>query len=172
MDSKNRILLLAGLVLLGVGGRFAFAGMPNFAPVGAIALFAGASFADRRIGFVLPILIMLVSDWMIGFHSSVLFVYAGMLVYAALGMLAGNRLKLARLVPATLAGSLAFFAITNFGSFLAFYPQTWAGFVECFVAAIPYFRNTLAADVLFGSMLFGGLAMVERFSPQMRPTVS
>lgn len=41
---------------------------PNFTPIGAIAIFSGASFADRRIAMLVPLLAMLVSDLFLGFH--------------------------------------------------------------------------------------------------------
>jgi hypothetical protein len=58
-----------------------------------------------------------------------------------------------------LLSSILFFVITNFGVWLTgggwFYPRTWQGLVECYVMAIPFFRNTLAGDLVFTGVLFG-----------------
>lgn len=172
METKDRTLFLSALVVLGVAGRFLLTDLPNFAPVGALALFAGASFADRRFALGLPLVIMFLSDAVVGFHSTVPFVYLGMLLYTLLGMWAGNGLQPTRLIPATLLGSIVFFAITNFGAFLNYYPRSWAGLVECYTLALPFFRNTLAGDLVFGSLLFGCLALAQLVWPRLRPTAN
>jgi hypothetical protein len=66
-----------------------------------------------------------------------------------------------------------FFAVTNLGVWAigALYPRTWAGLAECFVAAVPFFRNTLASDLLYSALLFGGLALAERRWPIFSATV-
>ena len=57
--------------------------------------------------------------------------------------------------------------LTNFGVWLigGLYPRAWAGLVDCFVAAIPFFRNTLMSDLLYSALLFGGLALAEKRWP-------
>jgi hypothetical protein len=35
------------------------------------------------------------------------------------------------------------------------YAKTWAGFAECFILAIPFFRNELLATWLYSAILFG-----------------
>lgn len=64
-----------------------------------------------------------------------------------------------RYVPvagATLVGSLLFFFITNFGVWLYYEPHTWEGLTTCFIKAIPFYRTTLASDVVFTLILVGG----------------
>jgi hypothetical protein len=41
------------------------------------------------------------------------------------------------------------------------YPQTPAGLVACYVAAIPFFQNTLLSNLFYSALLFGGLALAE-----------
>jgi hypothetical protein len=71
---------------------------------------------------------------------------------------------------AAIASSVVFFAITNFGMWLfsGFYPRTGAGLVACFVAAIPFFQNTVAGDLFYAALLFGGFALAEHFLPRLR----
>jgi hypothetical protein len=172
METKDRTLFLSALVVLGVAGRFLLTDLPNFAPVGALALFAGASFANRRIAIALPLVVMFLSDAVVGFHSTIPFVYVGMLLYALLGMWAGNGIQPSRLIPATILGSVTFFIITNFGAFLSFYPKTWAGLVECYTLALPFFRNTLSGDLIFGSVMFGCLGLAQLAWPRLRPAAN
>jgi hypothetical protein len=172
MESRDRTLLIAAIVVLGIAGRFLMTDLPNFSPVGALALFAGASFADRRIAVGLPLLVMLATDLLVGFHSTIPFVYVGMIIYCCLGMWAGSGLRPFRLLPATLLGSLAFFLITNFGFYLLYYPRTWVGLVECYTLALPFFRNTLTGDLFFGAIMFGCLALAQSSWPKLRPSVT
>jgi hypothetical protein len=65
---------------------------------------------------------------------------------------------------------VTFFLITNFGMWLfsGFYPLTSAGLAACYVAAIPFFQNTVAADLFYAALLFGGFALAERMVPRLR----
>jgi hypothetical protein len=65
---------------------------------------------------------------------------------------------------------VTFFLITNFGMWLfsGFYPLTSAGLAACYVAAIPFFQNTVAGDLVYAALLFGGFALAEHFLPQLR----
>jgi hypothetical protein len=67
----------------------------------------------------------------------------------------------ARVLPITtltIAGSILFFLVTNFGCWLMFhtYPKTWHGLLDCYLAGVPYFRGTLCGDLIGSAILFGG----------------
>jgi hypothetical protein len=61
-----------------------------------------------------------------------------------------------------------FFIITNFACWVLNYPHTLEGFVACYVAALPFFHNTLVGDVVFTAVLFGGLAVAQAIAPVLR----
>jgi hypothetical protein len=66
-----------------------------------------------------------------------------------------------RVVPiasCTVAGSILFFVVTNFGCWWLFntYPKSGGGLLECYLAAVPFFRGTLGGDLLGSAILFGG----------------
>jgi hypothetical protein len=63
-----------------------------------------------------------------------------------------------------------FFVVTNFGTWLlsGMYPMTASGLTACFVAAIPFFQNTVAGDLFYSGVLFGGFALLERAMPILR----
>jgi hypothetical protein len=45
--------------------------------------------------------------------------------------------------------------VTNFGVWATGgYPPTFGGLVECYVAAIPFFRNTVVGDLVYVAVLF------------------
>jgi hypothetical protein len=69
-----RFLLIAGLIAAAATSRL-LPHPPNFTPIGAIALFGGAAFRDRRLAFAVPLLAMLLSDAALGFSRMMPFVY-------------------------------------------------------------------------------------------------
>lgn len=144
---------------------------PNFAPVTALALFGGV-YLDRKQTFLIPMVAMLLSDFFLGFHSGMPFVYGSFILMGFIGLWLRSHKGLAAAAGATLAGSVLFFVITNFGVWLiqeATYPHSFAGLVECYAAAIPFFRNTLLGDIGYVGVLFGAYELARRFIPGLTP---
>lgn len=57
---------------------------------------------------------------------------------------------------AALAGGFVFFVVTNLAAFAGtLYPHSWAGLVQDFTAALPFYRNQIAGDLVFTGALFG-----------------
>lgn len=143
---------------------------PNFAPVGATSLFAGARL-PRWQAYLIPMALMAATDPILSAFYGVqaftrysLFIYASFLISVWLGRRLRNTESIARIGAVTVLNSIQFFLITNFGSWLWFqaYPRTAAGLASCYVAAIPFFGWTLASDVLFTGVLFGLYAWLSR----------
>lgn len=166
--------MIVVLILLAVASRL-LPHPPNFAPIAAIGLFAGSLF-NRRSGWLVPFAALLLSDVFLGFYQPVgmLFNYLGFAACLLLGSgMIGARRTAIRLAGATLASSVAFFALSNFGMWAnGYYPRTLAGLTECYVAAIPFFRNTLASDALYTAVLFGGYALMTRFARRREEAAS
>ncbi len=168
-DLQNRTIFLLGLMGLAVLARL-LPHPPNFSPLGALALFGGASLTDRRMAFVLPLGVMMISDIFLGLHGALPYVYACLAFNVLLGRWAGGSLSITRLVPAGLLGAVVFFVVTNFGHWLSYEALTWESLVNCYVQAIPFFGNSLAGDAFFGCVLFGSLALAQAYFPSLRPT--
>jgi hypothetical protein len=147
---------------------------PNVAPIGAMALLGGACLSDRRLAFVVPLTAMFLSDLVLGFSALTPAVYLSFLGYVCLGLWLRGRRHVVPIAAASLAGSVLFFVVTNFGVWLLLdlYPKTSAGLAECYVAALPFFGNTVAGDALWVTVLFGGLALAERGVPGLRERVA
>jgi hypothetical protein len=141
----------------------------NFAPVGAIALFAGAHFERRSFGILVPLLTMFLGDLFIGLHSLMPVIYATYALIAVFGILLRERRhSTAAVGGSVLAASVIFYIITNSAVWMmgTTYAKTTTGLVKCYVAAIPFFGNTLVSDALFTAILFGAFATVERRMPR------
>jgi hypothetical protein len=155
---------------------------PNFTPVGALALFAGATFASTRAAVSVPLLAMMLADLLLhwrdgnGLHGGLPAVYGSMLATVWLGRRLGHDRRLTATVTASLLAALLFFVATNLAVWLGggMYRRDLAGLVACYVAALPFFGTTLASQLLFAGVLFGGQHCCERLLPSdaARPQVS
>jgi hypothetical protein len=141
---------------------------PNVTAVGAVAVFAGAVVRDRRLAVAAPLAAMLLSDLALGLHVLVPVVYGSM----AVSVLVGRWLAASRTVGgtagATLLGAAQFFVVTNFACWLLCYPRTPDGLAACYVAALPFFRNSLLGDLGYTAAVFGLLWLAERATPAVR----
>ena len=159
------------LVLVSAGVGLRVAPHPwNFAPVGAIALFGGAHFERRSLAVLIPLVTMLIGDTFIGFHSLMPVIYATYALIAVVGMLLRDRRGSVFAVSGgALFSATLFYAVTNFAVWAmgTTYAKSGAGLAACYVAAIPFFGNTLASDLIYTTLFFGLFAMAERTIPAL-----
>jgi hypothetical protein len=143
----------------------------NFAPMAAISLYAGSRL-PRRWAWVVPVVAMVVSDLLLdqgryrpAFELTRWTIYTTFAVTTLLGPLA-NWPRFGRwLLPIlSVTGSLLFFVTSNLATWGEglLYPMTFTGLIACFVAAIPFFGNTIAADLIGTAALFGLGPVFER----------
>ena len=143
---------------------------PNFTPIGAMALFSGAYLGRRWLAFAAPLGALVLSDLVLGFfYRGQATVYASVALIVMIGIAALQRRSAIRVGLAALASSVLFFLITNFGMWLfsGFYPRTMLGLEACYVAAIPFFQNTIAGDLFYATLLFGGFRVAELMVPRL-----
>ena len=165
--------LVLGMVVFGAVMRLV-PHPPNFTPMTAIALFAGAHFSRKLWAFAIPLAAMLLSDSLLflvfpgrGLHLGMPFVYAALAAIVGIGLVLSRHRRPLPVLGGALAGSLLFFFVSNLGFWLVydFYPKTWDGLAACYVAAIPFYRNMLPADLAFTAVLFGSFALAARRLP-------
>ncbi len=143
---------------------------PNFTPVAAIAIFGGAYINRKALAFILPIVAMFISDMIIGFHTTMLAVYAGMIASVGIGMMLRNRVKIGNVILASVSSSLVFFLITNFASWytgLMPYTKDFTGLMAAYAAGLPFFNTSLLGDLFFSTVLFGSFYLVSKKVPSM-----
>jgi hypothetical protein len=143
---------------------------PNFSPIDAMALFSAAYFVRRPLAFLAPVAALFLSDLILGFYAGMQFQYLAVVMIVFLGTFALSRVTVPRLVAASLASSLLFFTVTNFGVWLVsgMYPHSVAGLGACYLAGIPFFQNSLAGDLFYTAVLFGGFAIAEAIVPRLK----
>lgn len=149
------------MVLFGVVARL----LPhpaNFVPITAMALFGGMYF-NKRFGMLVPLLAIFVSDIFIGFYGvGMVFVYGSFLLVGIIGNYLRANKSFKNVLGGTLLGSFLFYIITNYGVWLtsSMYPPTFAGLMQSYYMAIPFFRNSLLGDMFYTGVLVGGYELL------------
>jgi hypothetical protein len=166
---KPRLIVLITMVLAAAASRL-IPHPPNLTSITAVALFGGAYFSDRRLAFLVPLAALFLSDLILGFYAHMEVVYLSFALIVCVGLWLQKRRSTIYIVGAALASSILFFLLTNFGVWAleSLYPKTMAGLLACYVAAIPFFQNTLQGDLFFTAALFGGFTLLERSFPKLR----
>ncbi len=181
MDKQNKTLLLSAILLI-LFAAFTrlFPHYPNFTAVGAIALFGGATFKDKKLAFLLPLAALFLSDVCLQLFTSVkgfygkeqFFVYGAFILITFLASLI-RKVSSLKIAFAAVWSGLIFFAISNFGVWMlsTFYPKTIGGLAASYWAAIPFYNgeptgsfllNTIAGNLFFSAILFGAYAVVKK----------
>jgi hypothetical protein len=163
------LLIISAIAYRIVTGLFAqpgSIGFLNFAPLAAIALCAAAYF-PRKYKFTVPMIALLISDVVLNIHYGfsllspfVLSHYLGFALVGSLGLLLQNRRSMKTLLPASIAGSLIFYIVTNSVSWLfdPGYVKNFAGLIQTLTIGLPqysatptwmFFRNSLVSDLIF-----------------------
>lgn len=175
-------LMIAGAMILVAAFSRLLPHPHNFTPIGGMALFAGAVFQRYRFSWLVPFLALWLSDLVLNnvFYSHFYegfrwFSNGGVLlafgVIFLLGRIAISRWKPARILALALTGSVLFFLITNFFAWagpFSIYPKDLSGLVASYIAGIPFFWNTLAGDLFYNTVLFGGWYLINQRQAEIR----
>jgi hypothetical protein len=158
------LALVAFLVGLDVVARIA-PHHPGFLPVAASALFAGRMLRIPALAPLVPVAAMTLSalalgadDWRIS-----LIVTAAISLPAFVGIVSRRWPGIAATAAVMVPCSLAFFVLSNFAvwAFSGMYSLDVAGLTQCYVAALPFLQNTVAGDLFWTAVLFGGAWMIQ-----------
>lgn len=153
---------------------------PNFSPIAAMALFGGAYITNKYLAVIVPLLAMLLSDALMGFNGwyfteQIITVYGTFALIAVLGLtLQGNK-SVIRIAGASISASVLFFLTTNFAVWLggyfhtpALYPMNGQGLSLCYAGGLPFFQNSLAGDLFYNTLLFGGFYVASINIPMLQ----
>ena len=145
----------------------------NFAPVAAIALFGGAVL-PRKLAVWVPLAAMMISDLIIGFYDIMPIIW---LCYALIALASSLWLRKPTLVRGavlTLGSSVFFFIVTNFAVWAAgtMYAHTWAGLMQCYALALPFFRDTFLSDAGYTLILFGSWPLARLLALKLQPALT
>jgi hypothetical protein len=190
-----RTVVLILMIVIVALGRVLTAGrvlspLANFTPIGAMALFGGCYFNDKWKAYLVPLGILLLSDVVLmqsvyKEHSNG-FLYSGWgWIYAsfALMVMIGNFIKkvtIKSVLLAAVAAALTHWIVSDLGVWLAGgtdittgqpYTRDVHGLAMCYYLAIPYLKNMLIGNVLYGALLFGSFELLQKRYPRLQSTI-
>jgi hypothetical protein len=170
---KN-ILAIACIILSAVLLRL-LPHVPNFTPIGAMALFGGV-YLRKRYAFFIPLVAMIVSDFFLGFSASTPAVYGSFLITVGMGIWLKNHKSAQNIILSSLISSSIFYLLTNFNFWYpkALYARTFSGMIESYVMALPFFRPTVFGDLFYTGLFFGGYEVIKMITQtkSLTPTLS
>ena len=166
MKSKTNLIITL-FILLGVLTRL-IPHADNFTAVYAIALFAGACFNNKKTALLIPICIMIISDFLLG-QNMVLSVYISFMLIVLLGFFLKQKDHFSHITSFAIVASLIFFFTTNFAVWLSsspadgiyYCPMNLEGLIKCYTQAIPFFWNTLFSTTTYSIILFYSFKVVQ-----------
>lgn len=162
IELSPKLYVILIMILAGVFMRL-IPHWPNFTPIAAIALFGGTVIKRKELAFLVPVAALLISDSIIGFHSTMISVYLSFIAIVCFGLVLRRRLTVVNTLSASLSASFIFFLVTNFASWtsgLMPYPMNATGLMQSYIAGSPFFLNGILGDLFFTSVLFGAAYLV------------
>lgn len=181
LSSRNKILIITAIIVFGVVARL-LPHFPNFAPMGALALFAVAFYSRSYLALIIPAVAWWLSDLYLNnvvytssegftlFTPDQLFSVLALVTIVILGKFLFKKINAAKVLVGSFGASLLFFVISNFGVWMQgiLYPKTISGLVECYTMAIPFYRGTLVSDLVFTSVFFGAMYLLTGFESEKK----
>ncbi len=163
MDKNNKLFILSILLIAAAALSRLVPHPANCTPVTAVALFSAVYFSDKRLSFALPLASLFLSDMLLlavngtSLGAINIVVYASIAAIVGIGFLLKKHFGILPLAASAIGGSILFFIITNFAVWAGWnmYPKTVEGLIQCYAAAIPFFRNALLGDIGYTAVLFG-----------------
>ena len=147
----NKTHFVIGIIIIAILSRL-IPHPPNFTPIIASSILAPIMLKSRIYGMLIPVMAMLISDIIIGFHVYQLVIYSAI---ASISLVTIMNKSYPKLFFIAIAGSVWFFIITNFAVWLSsdYYSKNFEGLLLCYTLAIPFFTNTFISTVLFTILL-------------------
>ena len=145
----NYIKISVGILIVLSASRFV-PHPPNFTSLIALSFYVPAIFGIRFIPLV--IFAFAITDFFIGFHSSLFFTWGSVVIIGFLSYNLRHNIKL-RITGAFLSACL-FYIITNFGVWLGgSYSYTLEGLMASYTFALPFFYSTVFSTLAYSILI-------------------
>jgi hypothetical protein len=148
-----------------------------------MALFGAAYFSKRYWAFIIPIVSMWLADLVLNnivysryfdhfiwFYQGCYWTYGAFILIGLVGFMTLKRIRIQNLILASLLSSIAFFLLSNYGVWAStnMYPKDFSGLITCYVAGLPFFKNTLMGDLVYSGVLFGAFEFAQHRIPSIQ----
>jgi hypothetical protein len=180
----NIKLIVIAIVVFAAAALRLGSSIPNYSPLAALAVFAGAHLSKKWLAVIIPIAATWLSDFVLDntlyapasgeivwFYGGFYWQYSCYAIMALVAYFLIKKVTVTNVVLASLGASLLFFVVTNFGVWATsgMYAKTFAGLQLCYTAAIPFFQKTILGDLVHSAVFFGGFALAQMAIPTLRP---
>jgi hypothetical protein len=164
--ASKKILSIVALIGIGIAGRLA-PHVPNATPITAVTITA-RKYIGRTWAFVIPLLVMAVTDLLIGIYDwrVMVSVYVSIALIASMSSIVKKFTSGISVVLLAAASSVLFFLVTNFAvwAFSPLYAKNLAGLLYCYEMGLPFFRSMLLGDVAYMTLLLAVFELAFRSS--------
>ena len=128
---------------------------PNFTPILAGIIFLPFIKKDFKFSMTVPIVVMLISDFIIGMHSLMFWTYLPILILSFLAFYFYQD-SFRRVINLAIFSPIIFFILSNFGVWVnsAKYSRDFSGLVECYIYAIPFYASSAISCILFSIIFY------------------
>ena len=187
-NPRNLILFLfilaTGIIRVALKMNYDLAPLSNFSPLGAMALFGGAYFSKswKALGF--PLATLFISDVILSLtvysqhrtgllYGEWMWTYGAFALMVLVGKWVIKKVTINRVFIAALSCVFIHWIVTDFGVWLGstFYPQTFAGYIACLIAALPFEGNFLAGTLIYSAVLFGAFEWMQQKYTVLKPAI-
>lgn len=168
LNNNKRLIYIIFVIFLGIFYRL-IPHVPNFSPLYSISVFSSILPIEidnkfnkllKYISFLIPLIILLITDLILGFYKGMIFNYLSFLSYSIFSYFIFNKYnKLSKTILGlilSVGSSIYFFIISNFGVWLLtnMYSKDLAGFILCYINALPFLKNSIISSIIFSILIF------------------
>lgn len=173
INVRNWVLVV--MILAAAATRFFSLGeqtaWSNFTPVGAIAMFGGTYFTNKYKAYLVPLITLFISDLFVTysytgeftlFYDGFVWVYICFVAMVFIGSLI-KTVNVNTVLLGSLAGVLIHWLVTDIEPWLrgTLYNKDITGYYQSLIAAIPFEKNLLLGNLIFGAVLYGGFELAK-----------
>ena len=178
---RTAVLLLFMLIIIGLRVIAPlspdFKLIANLSGLGAVALFGGAYFKNKIYAFVMPVLVLFLSDLGLaltmgvdyGFYQGWYYTYIAFILMVLVGNLHITKVNIQNVLGASFIAVFIHWIVSDFGVWLGstYYPQTLAGFWACLAAAIPFELKFLYSTLGYAAIMFSAFEALKYKFPSL-----
>lgn len=174
-QNNTSIIIAVLLVVAAAISRVLLYPNYNFSPMVGMAIFAGATFTNKKLAFALPLAAMLLSDIIFetmtagsGFWGIGQVVGYGIFALITLIAFSLKKVSAPKVIGYSLLSSVIFFILSNLSFFVIDnpvyhrYTQDLDGFIKCYIGGLPFFRTSIIADLVYSGVLFGAYYVIQQ----------
>jgi hypothetical protein len=181
MKSNKTIIWSLALLILVAALYPVIPGRPyGFAPQLAMTIFAGAVIKNRKWAILIPVLSLFIKDLLYqviyllggsdlpGFYEGQWqnYVLFGLMVFIAFLI---KKINVWSILLCSLVTPTVYFVLSNFVLWAGWTgtrglgrPKTWEGLLQCYADALPFYRTSIYATVVFSAILFGSYYLIRK----------